>query len=374
MVCAEGAPAGPSHSRQALGENAPVRARTGEILLAAGATALGLLLLLAAEGLLRRWDPGYVERRRNNAVDRLHAYSEAYGWAPRPGAHAIENGAPTQINAAGYRGPLVAARPGPRRRVVLLGDSTAFGYGVRDEETYARLLEGLAAVEVVNLGVEGFGPDQSLLRLEREGLPLEPAEVLMSLCLENDFADAALPVFLYDGRHPKPWFALEGDGLALQADHLRLSPVARLGLWLSERSQLYLRLSSALAPRPGRGEPWRQRRDRALADAGAAVERVARLLLRQRDVAAARGARYTLLLQPGKESYNRGSELAERLRARLEPAGVALLDLAAAHRAAGRRFADFAFDPTGHLSAAGHAAVAGAIRDHWARRDAPPSS
>ncbi len=371
MVRAEGARAGPPHGRHALGENAPVRARTGEILLAAGATALVLLLLLLAEGLLRRWDPGYFERRRDNAVDRLHEYSEAYGWAPRPGARAEERGALTEINAAGYRGPLVAARPGPRRRVVLLGDSTAFGYGVRDEETYARLLEGLAAVEVVNLGVEGFGPDQSLLRLEREGLPLGPAEVLMSFCVENDFADAALPVFLYDGRHPKPWFALEGDGLALHAAQLRLSAPARLGLWLSERSQLYVRLAARLAPAPEALERWRQRRDRALADPAAVVELVARLLLRQRDAAAARGARYTLLLQPGKESYNRGSELAERLRARLEAAGVDVLDLAAAHRAARRRFADFAFDPTGHLSAAGHAAVAGAIRDHWSRRDSP---
>ena len=337
-------------------------------MLAAGATAAVLLLLLLAEGLLRLGDPSYLERRRDNAVDRLHAYSEDYGWAPRPGARAVERGALSEINAAGYRGPLVAARPGPRRRVALVGDSTAFGYGVRDEETYARLLEPAAGVEVVNLGVEGFGPDQSLLRLEREGLPLEPAEVLMSFCVENDFADASLPVFLYDGRHPKPWFTLDGEGLALHAAHLRLSPAARLGLWLSERSQVYLRLAAVLAPRPAPVEAWRERRDRALADPAGAVELVARLLLRQRDEAAARGARYTLLLQPGKESYNRGSELAERLRSRLEPAGVELLDLAAAHHAAGRRFAEFAFDPTGHLTPAGHAAVAEAIRDHWQRR------
>lgn len=350
-----------------------MRARTGEILLAFGATGAVLLLVLLAEGLLRLWDPSYLERRRDNAVDRLHAYSEEYGWAPRPGACAVERGALTEINAAGYRGPLVAARPGPRRRVALVGDSTAFGYGVRDEETYARLLERAGGVEVVNLGVEGFGPDQSLLRLEREGLPLEPAEVLMSFCVENDFADASLPVFLYDGRHPKPWFALDGEGLTLHAAHLRLSPPARLGLWLAGRSQLYVRLLDLLGSRPAPAERWRERRDRVLADTAGVVELVARLLLRQRDAAAARGARYTLLLQPGKESYNRGSELADRLRARLEPAGVELLDLGAAHHAAGRRFADFAFDPTGHLSAAGHAAVAETIADYWARRDAPPS-
>ncbi len=352
-----------------------MRARTGEWLLAVGTAVAVLLGLLLAEGLLRLWDPGYLERRRDNAVDRLHAYSEDYGWAPRPGARAVERGALTEINAAGYRGPLVAARPGPRRRVALVGDSTAFGYGVRDDQTYARLLERAAGVEVVNLGVEGFGPDQSLLRLEREGLPLGPAEVLMSFCVENDFADAALPVFLYDGRHPKPWFARDGDGLALHAAHLRLSPPARLGLWLSERSQLYVRTAALLAPAPEAVERWRERRDRALADPAGVVELVARLLLRQRDAAAAHGARYTLLLQPGKESYNRGSGLAERLRARLEPAGVDVLDLAAAHRAAGRRFADFAFDPTGHLTPAGHAAVAGTVAAFWARRDAAlPSS
>lgn len=355
-----------------MGQNAGVRAKAGELVLALTAGGAVFLALLLAEGVLRWRDPGYLERRRDNAVDRLHSYSEIYGWAPRPGARAVERGVPTEINAAGYRGPLVAPRPGPRRRVVLLGDSTAFGYGVRDEDTYARRLEGEAGVEVVNLGVEGFGPDQSLLRLEREGLAFGPHAVLFSLCIDNDFADAASPTFLYDGLHPKPWFSLEGEALVLHEAHLRLGPAERLGLWLSQRSQLYLWLAAPWGRRPPAAEPWRARRDHALADRPRVVELVARLVLRMRAVSAERGARFVLLLQPSKDSYNHGSDLAEALRARLVPAGVELLDLAEVHRAAGRHFADFAFDPTGHLAPAGHAAVAAALSAYWQQTDDPP--
>jgi len=53
----------------------------------------------------------------------------------------------------------------------------------------------------------------------------------------NDLADNALPVFLYDGVHPKPYFDLDGSGaLRLHDAQLRLAPAARAALWLSEHS------------------------------------------------------------------------------------------------------------------------------------------
>jgi lysophospholipase L1-like esterase len=61
------------------------------------------------------------------------------------------------INRWGYRGAIVGAKRGDERRVVVLGGSTAFGYGVRPHESFAaqlehRLRDRRPPVTVVNLG------------------------------------------------------------------------------------------------------------------------------------------------------------------------------------------------------------------------------
>lgn len=325
------------------------------------ALALGLLLL---EGALRVADPAYLSRVRDNAVDRLHVYSEAYGWEPRPGAEAFERGVRTRINALGQRGRPITRGRTARARVLLLGDSMAFGFGVGDDQTYAARLDAMpAAPEVVNLGVEGFGPDQSLLRWEREGLAYAPDVVIFSLCVDNDFADARLPVFLYDGRHPKPYFTLHAGRLVLHAEHVRLNALTRLAVRLAERSQVYNRLARiAGRPHASNDEGWRTRRDRVLSDPQAAVTLVAELLLRLQADVRARGARLLVLAHPSKQSMQHGSALLDALQVRLRAGQVELLDLAACYRARGLRFADVAFDPTGHLSPAGHAYVAELLR------------
>ena len=286
----------------------------------------------------------------------------------------IERGAAVTVNAAGWRGPLIAPARGARPRLLLLGDSMAFGHGVADGQTFAALLAAPGAgPEVVNLGVEGYGPDQALLRFENEGRAFAPDAVVLSVCLDNDFADAGLPVSLYDGRHPKPWFSLDAGGrLRLHDEHLRLTSRQRLGVWLREISRLYARLAALLAgEQAAPAESWRQRRARVESDAARAVDLVARLIeqLRDgtRDVApGGRPARLLVLLHPSKESYNRGSALGDALVARLAVAGIDTLDLASRFHARGLRFADFAFDPTGHMNPRGHALAAEELRAWWA--------
>ena len=92
-----------------------------------------------------------------------------------------------RTNAQGFRGPEL--REGTRR-IVGIGDSVMFGWGVDDAETYMRRLERELAtdypdVEVVNTAVPGSGVAW-VCRHEREGLTAavnDPA----------GFADAGLP-------------------------------------------------------------------------------------------------------------------------------------------------------------------------------------
>jgi len=85
-----------------------------------------------------------------------------------------------RINAQGFRGEDFAPpRQGFALRVVALGASSTFGYGVADHETWpARLERVLArhvpAVEVLNLGIPHSTSANVVALFQAEGLPLEP--------------------------------------------------------------------------------------------------------------------------------------------------------------------------------------------------------
>lgn len=120
------------------------------------------------------------------------------GWALRPDWTARDEAPDYRVtvrtNALGLRGPEAAPHPSPGvTRVLVLGDSFAFGYGVEDEESFPRRLEARwraegRAVEVLNAAVPGYSADHHLVYLRTRGFALEPDLVLVALC-ENDVDD-----------------------------------------------------------------------------------------------------------------------------------------------------------------------------------------
>jgi len=137
-----------------------VRDLLGKLLLAAASCSLVALVIVATELLVRRLAPAYLVETRG-----IHVFSPEYGWIGRPGAVAAMGNGRVTLNRLGYRGrELPPRREGGPTRVVVIGDSIAFGYGVADEQTFAHLLDtrdnGIAAA---NMGVQGFGPGQELL-------------------------------------------------------------------------------------------------------------------------------------------------------------------------------------------------------------------
>ncbi len=99
------------------------------------------------------------------------------------------------INEDGHRGPRAGERGPAAMRIVALGDSFTFGYGVEEEEAWPRRLEALVnagtrdAVEVVNLGVGGYGTREEVRYLEREMGRLTPDLVLVAFYVGNDPLD-----------------------------------------------------------------------------------------------------------------------------------------------------------------------------------------
>jgi lysophospholipase L1-like esterase len=115
------------------------------------------------------------------------------GYTLRPGfAGESKFGIPFRVSAQGFRSPEVAVpKPAGVRRVLVLGDSVAWGAGVREEETFARQLEVAlrkeldCEVEIVNAGISGYGSLEQLDLLRNDGLALEP-DVVLVYHVEND--------------------------------------------------------------------------------------------------------------------------------------------------------------------------------------------
>jgi lysophospholipase L1-like esterase len=124
------------------------------------------------------------------------------GYGFRPGAD-VEGAI---VNAIGLRGPVLPAekRPGVLR-VLTVGDSSAWGLGVREEEAFAALgprlvgaARGSAPVEYAIGALPGYSSYQSRVLLGRL-LPLRPDLVVFYVGARNDltkgsyYTDAAIP-------------------------------------------------------------------------------------------------------------------------------------------------------------------------------------
>ena len=91
------------------------------------------------------------------------------------------------INSLGLRGPLPEIpKPEHEFRVLAIGDSTTFGWGVNDDETYCARLEAMLrheypdrTVRVVNGGVGAYDLDRAAGLLEHLGPKLQPDLVLV---------------------------------------------------------------------------------------------------------------------------------------------------------------------------------------------------
>jgi hypothetical protein len=111
-------------------------------------------------------------------------FDEILGWSLKPLSRATSNRTGYKIeyhiNSKGLRDDETAyEKPEGKFRIVLVGDSRTFGFGVPIEKHFSTLLEGyFKNVEAINMGVGGFGVDQELLSLRSEGFRYAPDLVL----------------------------------------------------------------------------------------------------------------------------------------------------------------------------------------------------
>jgi hypothetical protein len=150
-------------------------------------------------------------------------FDQELGFSLRPGAEDVlvtsDFTVTYSINSQGMRDKEVPLKkPGKEFRILALGESTVFGEGINYGNRFTEVIEEvLPGVEIINLGVDGFGLDQSFLQLKREGFKFNPNAGIVFI-FAPDYLDRCMDITGSGTLTVKPRFILRDDknGLVLQ--------------------------------------------------------------------------------------------------------------------------------------------------------------
>lgn len=339
------------------------RRRAAEIGLLVGVLVLSLPL---AELVLRLFAPQSLpsqEEIRRFVLPGMYVEDPRAGYRPAPGfSGRLERAGHVTVfstDALGLRGDEIGPKVKPR--ILALGDSMTWGWGVAQGEEWihwaGREIGRLGGpdVESLNGGVNGYGTENELARLEDLGSALSLDLVLLGF-FANDYADNLVGAkgtyevrdgYLHDLKAEK-WFH----------EH-----------WLARHSHLWRLWAAA-------GEAWRVRHRGGPVSAGAAgrlspedfrrgMEISADLLVRMQAVSRSLGARFGVVWIPPDAYTFAGSRpgdipLQIELQKRVAAAGIPSLDLLPTLTAEPERQGLY-LPRDGHFSVHGHQVVGSAV-------------
>ncbi|MBI4353860.1 MAG: hypothetical protein HY595_01355 [Candidatus Omnitrophica bacterium] len=307
-----------------------------------------LIALLSAEWLVRLRVPYNVYGwTRQIAQETISMPSPTLGYVNRPGASVRfrnkEFDTHVTINSRGLRDREYPYEESNPFRIVVLGDSFAFGWGVEQAECVTEVLEEryLQGTDVINLSVSGYGTLQELRLFQEDGVKYHPDLVLV-LWFSNDLDERIPEVYFHNGRMS-------------EVDLPRTRWSKHLRLWLLRHSYAFTLLRET---RNDLNRRWFKRRP-SIAEAASRDEDDWRLmrgwLTELRDSAGAHGATLMVVGIPDKGRF----VVNEPLRTLLDELTVAYEDLGGAFASlpeADRRRVYFPLDD--HWAAYGHDAAA----------------
>jgi hypothetical protein len=187
------------------------------LLVTLGVLELALVVLYPQGGspLIFEFDPELGHRHKPN-LDFVHVWN----------GH--DNVSSIRTNSFGLRSPAVPlAKESGEYRILALGDSYTFGYGVGDEDAFPAVLgkmlaaagtPSLGRTTVINAGVSSYGTAQELLYYKNHGRAFQPDLVLLNMFVGNDVQDNLCTHYTQLTSHTRfPCYAVEGGELVLKS-------------------------------------------------------------------------------------------------------------------------------------------------------------
>jgi hypothetical protein len=176
-------------------------------------TGLALLFASSVRAIGRLLEPSFAP------WGELIAFDRRLGWKPRPNLDTnylaeLDDVFSVVTDAEGWPG----RRSLDESKVVVIGDSFAFGYGVDAAHSFS---EVNGALQVKAIGAPGYSMVQGVLLMEQLGHQLEGKLVVWFVCLENDLQDNLSPEMR---QHRAPFVRLDDRcGWEIYDKHLGLS-------------------------------------------------------------------------------------------------------------------------------------------------------
>lgn len=257
-------------------------------------------------------------------------YDQDLGWAPRTGVMKQDRHVERiTILPGGIRSNGDSAMdqdPPGERPILAVGDSYAFGYEVKDEETWPAILEQRIGRRVINGGVIAYGMDQTLLRMRQMIDRYQPDTVVFGF-IPNDIWRCQIAS--RSGVN-KPYFSVRNNALAVENIPVPEPAITDLGNPGIRKYLGYSAFMHFFMMRYGygmwwlRGDLWK---DRQVHDE-ATGQVIACLIIRELDqLAAERGIRVYLLAQYGKERNSREDDRSRQAIACARPGHLTVIDL-----------------------------------------------
>ncbi|MCA9217998.1 MAG: SGNH/GDSL hydrolase family protein [Planctomycetales bacterium] len=136
--------------------------------------------------------PLYVQEPGHEKTGHKYLYDSQLGWRNIANWNASTFGHELTTNSKNLRDrEYEFQKPAGAKRILVLGDSFAWGYGVANRDIFTEVLEARFArdqtpYEVINTGVSGWGTDQEFLYFADEGVKYSPDVVVLAFYLGND--------------------------------------------------------------------------------------------------------------------------------------------------------------------------------------------
>jgi GDSL-like lipase/acylhydrolase family protein len=146
-----------------------------------------LVLFLISEITLRiytRWSLIYdIEMSRYATEIKDESPNPRIGHVHRPNTEGTLMGVPVKINSDGFRDRDYPVERNESFRIIFLGDSLTFGWGVEKSRTFKDILEAEAsrnrATEIINFGTGNYNTEQEVNLFIEKGLKYQPDEVVV---------------------------------------------------------------------------------------------------------------------------------------------------------------------------------------------------